>query len=185
MKLPRGGRVPHVVLVGLPGAGKSSVGRDVARRTRRPFVDLDEVIEHSFGATVTEIFARWGEGKFRAAEAEASERVARGPAAVIAPGGGWMTNSDAVAHLRESSRIVYLRVTPEVALQRMGTGVGRRPLLAGGDPLARVRALHAARRAGYEAVADAIVDTDALDRREVVSRVVALLVDAAAPLERA
>ena len=166
----------HLVLIGLPGAGKTTVGRALARRLRLPFVDLDAEIEQLFYKSVSRIFAEDGEAAFRAGEAQVSARLAtETDPSVIAPGGGWVVNEAATAHLRGSGRIIYLRVSPDEAAQRMGRGVTRRPLLASGDVVSALTALHDSRRAAYEGLADWTVETAGLARGQVVARVLALV----------
>jgi shikimate kinase len=161
------------VLVGLPGSGKSSVGRRLARRLGLPFVDLDVAVERRAGRSIPELFAG-GEAEFRALEAAMSAELAASPPLVLAPGGGWMANAAAVAPLRPVGRIIYLRVTPETAIRRMGAGRMRRPLLAGPDPVGALRAL-LDRRAEAYARSDLVVDTEGLTLQQVTSTVAALL----------
>jgi shikimate kinase len=170
-----GGGVVHLVLVGLPGAGKSTVGRRVAERLGRPFVDLDDVIERQEGRTVAELFAERGEAYFRARElaATAELRAAAAPS-VVAPGGGWVTVPGAVALLRPPGRIIHLAVSPERALARLGGARRERPLLRRPDPLAALESLLVARRAEYEACADHEVATDLLTVQQVTNAVVEL-----------
>lgn len=169
----------HLVLIGLPGSGKSSTGRRLARLLERSFVDLDSEIERHTGMSVRQIFAQSGEPAFREAEAAASHAIAAMHPVVLAPGGGWATNPPAVAHLRPRSCIVYLRVPPEEALRRLGAGVARRPLLvADADPLAALRTLEAARRSVYESISDAVVDTSGTGLDVVASRVLAAIQNA-------
>ena len=167
------GRRAHLVLVGLPGAGKSTVGAMLAERLGLPFVDLDLEIEARAGRPVREIFALDGEATFRELEREATRRLVERSATVISPGGGWITRPDAVALLRPPGRIIHLRVTPPTALERMGASVGLRPLLAGGDPLAALEALEGIRRSAY-AAADAVLDTETLSLQELVAQSAAL-----------
>jgi shikimate kinase len=165
----------HLVLVGLPGAGKSTVGRAVADRLGRPFIDLDVEIERSTGQGIGELFATRGEAGFRALEqAATAELVGRAPA-VIAPGGGWVTVPETVALLRSAAQTIYLKVDPETALRRLGRGVSKRPLLARDEagPEEALRQLFAARRAAYEA-ADFVVDTEHLTRQQVTDSLVEL-----------
>jgi shikimate kinase len=159
-----------VILVGLPGAGKSTVGPLLAARLDRPFLDLDVELERRAGASVAEQFARDGEPAFRRREGELSAELAGADPTVLAPGGGWLVNP-AAAPLRSAGRIIYLRTAPAAALARLGTAVAARPLLASaGDPLAALEALLARRRAAYETAALA-VDTDGLAPDEVAAQI--------------
>lgn len=165
----------HLVLVGLPGAGKTTVGRHVAARLGWPFVDLDELVERREGRTIPELFAEHGEAYFRTCELAATEAVRAAPVpSVVAPGGGWATVPGAVALLRPPARIIHLAVSPERALARLGGGRRSRPLLQRADPLAALEALLAARRRSYEACADHVVDTDLLTVQQVTDAVVEL-----------
>ncbi len=164
----------HLVLVGLPGSGKTTVGRMAAARLERPFVDHDSEIERRDGRTVARMFEEAGEPAFRAAERAASVAIAAAPNAVVAAGGGWMTNPGVSALLRPPGRIIYLAVTPERALERMGDALRYRPLLARSvTPLATLRHLLATRADTY-ATADVVIDTEALALQHVVERVAAL-----------
>lgn len=175
----------HVVLIGLPGVGKSSIGRGVAEGLRRPFVDMDVELEQRLAAPIPVIFSTRGEGFFRAAERELSMDLARSPCpTVIASGGGWVTDENTVAHLRGVSRIIYLRVVPEEALRRMGRGVLRRPLLASGDPEAAMTQLYGARRQLYERYAEMTVETTGVQRADVIARVQELVRAAECDFER-
>jgi len=166
----------HLVLIGLPGVGKTTVGRALARKLHRPFVDLDAEIEQLFEKSVARIFAEDGEAAFRLGEAHLSARLATSTdPTVVAPGGGWVMNESATAHLRGSARIIYLRVSPDEAVRRMGRGVTRRPLLASGDVVSALTALHDRRREAYERLAHWTVDTAGIPRGQVVARVLGLV----------
>lgn len=173
MRDTRGTTHAHLVFIGLPGAGKSTVGRLVAERLGIPFVDLDLEIESMAGRTVSEIFALDGEATFREMEREATRRVVERPPAVVSPGGGWIAQPDAVALLRPPGRIIHLRVSPRTALHRMGASAAQRPLLAGGDSLAALERLEGDRRSAY-ATADAVLDTETLSLQELVAQSSAL-----------
>lgn len=167
-------RGAHLILVGLPGAGKTTVGRLVARRLRRPFVDLDEWIAVRAGRPIPAIFEAEGEAGFRALEREATLEIARtNEDLILAPGGGWMAQPDLLVLLRPPGRIIHLDVTPATALARMGANASSRPLLRTADPLATLHGLHEARREAY-AAADAVLDTETLSLHELVDQVIAL-----------
>lgn len=172
--------VGHLILVGLPGAGKSTVGRRLASRLGRSFLDFDVELERRAGQSVAAIFAAEGEAGFRAREAALSAELSRAGAMVLAPGGGWLGNTAASSCLRPAARLVYLRVTPAVALARLGQRRRTRPLLAGPDPLGALEALLARREAGYRS-ADLVVDVDALSPDATADAIMAALARAAPP----
>lgn len=150
-----------VFLVGMMGAGKTAVGRVLSERLSLPFVDLDEEIVREAAGTksekvktrflsVGEIFAREGEAGFRARERAALDRVLSGPPAVVATGGGIVENPGAMERMKEAGTVVFLDVSAEEALQRIGPeGRAARPLLSGADPEAAWRERAARRRAAY------------------------------------
>jgi shikimate kinase len=156
-----------VVLVGFMGAGKSTVGRIVARRLGVGFVDSDDVITSRTGRTPREIFASEGEAAFRALEREAvADLVAGGAAGVVALGGGALEDAGTRQLLR-AARVVHLEVSFEQVRERVGNDPGR-PVLARPD----LPELFAARRAVYDEVADVVVRTDGLSPGSVAERVV-------------
>ena len=164
---------PHIILVGLPGAGKSSVGKGVAEQTNRRFLDFDHEIERREGMTVSQIFAEKGEPYFRDAERKLTNDLREVRGMVLAPGGGWVTNAEVVALLRPPSRIIYLKTRPESALKRLGPERMTRPLLMRPDPLRELKQLLEQRRALYEA-ADFVVDTELLNLERVIKKVAEL-----------
>lgn len=146
-----------VVLVGLPGSGKSTVGRALAARLGWEFVDLDREIERRVGRSIPRIFAEEGEEGFRALELEATRALAGRDGIVVAPGGGWITRPDTVGLLRPPARLVYLVVSVATALARVRGSDEVRPLLAGGDPEAALAALLASREPLYRAADLAVI----------------------------
>lgn len=168
------GQAAHIVLVGIPGAGKSTVGRELAARLQWPFVDLDEEIEASEGMSVREIFAARGEAHFRALERGMTERLARAETPmVVAPGGGWIAIPGLVALLRPPSRLIWLQLSPARALERIGAGVEGRPLLSGPDPLGALTAILSARETFY-LQADHTVSVETMTPSATVEHIVAL-----------
>jgi shikimate kinase len=160
---------PHVILVGLMGAGKTSVGEVCALRLERPFVDTDDLVEATTGASVADVFAEQGEAGFRELECAAVADACASPEpAVIACGGGAVLDAGNRRRIGSAGFVVWLRASADVLAARVGTGAARaqRPLLAPG-PAATLERLAAARAAAYEAVADAAVDTDACTVDEV------------------
>ena len=168
------GHAAHLVLVGIPGAGKSTVGRELAARLQWPFIDLDEEIAARTQMSVRDIFASHGEAHFRALEREATERLALAPApAVVAPGGGWITVPGLVELLRPPARLIWLRLSPKSALERLGEDVEARPLLSGPDPLAAMTAILKAREALY-LQADHTVSVEMMTPLDAVEAILAL-----------
>ena len=162
------GKGPHIVLVGLPGSGKSTVGALLASGLGASFVDLDAEIEKREGVTVSEIFEQRGEPAFRALERQLTQELATRPGMVISPGGGWMVDEANVGLLRPPARIIHLEVSVPTALSRLGSGIERRPLLAGPAAKARLESLAAARLPLYSR-ADAAINTEMLTPQEVAN----------------
>lgn len=161
---------PHVILVGLPGSGKTSVGKAVAERLGRTFLDLDLEIERREGRTITEIFATQGEEYFRKKERALTEELRELGNMILSPGGGWVTDPNTVALLRPPGRLIYLRVRPETVLRRLGPHRSTRPLLMRPDPLGELKRLLAQRQAAYES-ADHLVNTELIDLQTVIEKV--------------
>jgi shikimate kinase len=163
---------PHLILVGLPGVGKTTIGRAAARQMARQFLDFDEEIERRAGMNVREIFRLKGEEHFRALEFALTKELSTSGGMVLSPGGGWITQHGSVELLRSAGRIIYLRASPEAVARRLRR-VETRPLLAGRDPVVALRELYAKRQALYE-TADVVLDTEGLARQQLISKMVEL-----------
>jgi shikimate kinase len=163
---------PHLILVGLPGVGKTTIGKAVARRLGRQFLDFDQEIERRSGMEVREIFRVKGEEHFREMEFALTEELSATSGMVLSPGGGWIAQQRSVELLRSNGRIIYLRASPEAVARRLRR-VETRPLLAGRDPVVALRELYQKRRALYEA-ADAVLDTERLARQQLIAKAVEL-----------
>ncbi|MCU0621574.1 MAG: hypothetical protein MUC69_08735 [Gemmatimonadales bacterium] len=148
----------HLVLVGLPGSGKSTVSPLLAARLGAPLHDVDAILVRRMQMPVHRIFAEYGEPRFRQLEREAMETVLSSEAGVIAPGGGWAAQAGAVDASRPRAFVVYLKTMVTTATRRASEGE-LRPLLAGEDAFDRMRRLLAEREPFYR-MADAEVKND-------------------------
>ena len=164
---------PHLILVGLPGAGKSAVGEALAGRLTRSFLDFDREIERRESASISEIFAIRGEHYFRQQEIELTLELRQCGNMIVAPGGGWVTNKGVVEIIRPPAKLVYLKVRPETALRRLGAQRAARPLLSRPDPLGELRRLLVDREQLY-GEADYVVSTEVLDVKRVVDKLAEL-----------
>ncbi|NOT09307.1 MAG: shikimate kinase [Gemmatimonadales bacterium] len=157
----------HLVLVGLPGSGKSTVGRLVAETLGTALTDLDRIVAGASGRSVAELFAEQGEPAFRRIERAAMDGAIAAPPHVIAPGGGWIAepgNLEAAGH----AWLLYLAVAPETAAERLAGDLSR-PLLAGPDRGESLRDLLRQRERWYRRAQDEI---DAAGPPEAVARLV-------------
>ena len=153
-------RSAHIVLIGMMGVGKSTVGRRVARELSRPFVDSDDEVVARTGRAVTEIFATDGEPAFREIEEEVMANLLASPTpSVIAAAGGSVLNSSTRARLRESGTVVWMRAPVDVLVGRTSRGT-HRPALAN-NPRATLTQMETDREALYGEVADITVDCTA------------------------
>jgi shikimate kinase len=146
-----------VVLIGLPGSGKSAVGRRVATALGADFEDLDEAIVRAAGRPIPTIFAELGEATFRDLERAAMERALARPPHVVAAGGGWAAQPGNLPAAGARTLVVHLSCSPETAAARVGDAADR-PLLAG-DARGAIARLDA-QRAPFYARADVAVDTE-------------------------
>nr|WP_041676073.1 shikimate kinase [Ramlibacter tataouinensis] len=161
-------------LVGLPGAGKSTVGRQLARRLKLPFVDADHRIEQLLGCSIRSFFEREGESAFRDVEASVIDELTRQSASVIATGGGAVLREANRRCLRERCQVVYLYSAPEDIFRRIQHDT-QRPLLQVDDPMARLRELFEARDPLYRQTAHVVVEAGTLSAPAVVKRLLAQL----------
>ena len=146
-------------LVGMPGSGKSTVGRQLARRIGVPFVDLDHHLERTIGTTIRSYFETEGEARFRDLESEVLAEVISQPGGLVLSTGGGVVlrpaNRDA---LRQLGNVLYLRASPEEIYKRVKHD-NTRPLLQGGNPMLKLRELYAQRDALYRETAQYVIET--------------------------
>ncbi len=162
----------HLVLIGLMGVGKTSVGQECARRLQRPFVDTDDLVATAAALSVADIFATKGEVGFRTLERIAVADVCASPQPlVVACGGGTVLDPDNRRALRAAGLVFWLRAPTATLLTRVGDGSAR-PLLQG-DPEASLTRLGRLRQMTYEAASHVSVDTEERDIGEVADAVLA------------
>lgn len=171
---PASGSAQNIFLVGLMGAGKTSVGRMLAKRIHRDFYDADAEIEKTTGVKIPLIFEIEGEAGFRAREEKMIEKLTALPGIVLATGGGAVLSPVNRERLKKLGRVIYLRASPE-DLWRRTRRDRNRPLLQTANPLARLRELHALRDPLYTEVAELVVDTGAQSVGTLTSQIQALL----------
>ncbi|MEH3087360.1 MAG: shikimate kinase [Xylophilus ampelinus] len=146
-----------IILVGLPGSGKSTIGRQLARRLQLPFVDSDQVVEARLGCAIRTFFEREGEDRFRDIEEAVIDELTASHPGVMATGGGVVLRPGNRERMRARGQVVYLSSTPEELARRLRHDT-QRPLLQVADPLARLRDLHAARDPLYREAAHFVAE---------------------------
>lgn len=142
----------------MPGCGKTTVGRQLARRLQVPFMDSDHVIEARVGCPIRQYFEREGEEPFRDVESDVVEELTRAPEGVLSTGGGAVLRPINRRHLHDSGRVVYLKSTPEDLFRRLRHDRNR-PLLQVEDPLRRLRDLYTVRDPLYRQTAHFTIET--------------------------
>ena len=165
----------RILLVGMMGAGKTTVGRALATRLGYPYVDSDHQVESRTGQTVREIFETRGEAAFRQDEKLAlSEALASDGPVVVSVAGGAVLDPDNRARLRQAGMVVWLKASPEALAKRVvghaSPRTGHRPLL-GDDPLTALTLLYEDRAPLYEEVADLVVDVEEATPEQAVQEV--------------
>ena len=147
-----------ISLIGLPGSGKSTVGRQLARRLQLPFLDSDHVIEERIGCAIRDYFEREGEASFRDVEESVIDELTLQASGVLSTGGGAVLRPVNRLHLHERGHVVYLRSSPEELFRRLRHDTSR-PLLQVADPLGRLRDLYAQRDPLYRETAHFVIET--------------------------
>ena len=175
-RLIRGGaeRRGRVALIGLRGAGKSTLGALAARKLGLPFHELNDEIAGAAGMSVTEVFALYGQEGYRRLEHEATERLGKGPPMILAVAGGIVAGSDTFALLLDQFRTIWLKATPEEHMARVRAQGDERPMADNPGAMADLRAILTDREGQY-ARADEVVDTSASTVRASLARLLAVL----------
>jgi shikimate kinase len=163
-----------IVLVGMMGVGKSSIGRRLAARLGVPFVDADAEIEKAAGMSIADIFARHGEADFRSGEARVIARLLDGGPQVLATGGGAVMNADTRAAIKAKGVSIWLSAEFDVLMRRINKRKNDRPLLQTADPAATLRELLVAREPVY-AQADLTVQSREVPHDAIVAEIMTAL----------
>ena len=163
-----------IVLIGMMGVGKSSIGRRLAARLGVPFVDADTEIEKAAGMSIADIFARHGEADFRSGEARVIARLLDGGPQVLATGGGAVMNADTRAAIKAKGVSIWLSAELDVLMRRINKRKNDRPLLQTADPAATLRELLVAREPVY-AQADITVQSREVPHDAIVAEIMTVL----------
>ncbi len=162
----------RLALIGLPGSGKTTVGRQLARRLQLAFLDTDQVLEQRLGCSIRDFFANEGESRFRDIEEQVIDELTLAPeGGVLSTGGGVVLRAPNRSHLHERSHVIYLRSTPEEVYRRVRHDQNR-PLLQVEDPMQRLRELFAVRDPLYQETAHFIIETGRPSLATVVNMIV-------------
>lgn len=163
----------NIVLIGFMGTGKTTIGRMLANRLGRPFIDSDRKIEQTAGMTIPEIFSNYGEQYFRDLESRVIAKICHYTNAVIATGGGAVLRGENMQQMRRNGVVIALTAAPEVILERTCRRGGR-PLLEAEDKEQRVRLLLQERREAYNC-AHHMIDTGVKSPQAVVDGIITYL----------
>jgi shikimate kinase len=163
-----------ISLVGLPGSGKSTIGRQLARRLRLVFFDSDHVIEQRLGYSIREAFERDGEAAFRDLEERVLDELSQIPKSILSTGGGAVLRPLTRERLRARGHVVYLNSSPDEIYRRLRHDVNR-PLLQVADPLGKLRELHAVRDPLYRETAHFVIETGRPSAARLVNMIVTQL----------
>ncbi len=161
-----------IALIGFMGTGKTAVGKVLAARLGKEFIELDDAIEKRAGKTIPEIFQQDGEIAFREIEIEVTKEAVAKKNAVIACGGGIVINTINIDRLRKECVIICLTASPGVILRRTSDDSSERPLLAVADRTSQIKELLRFRRPFYERAADIIINTSKLKTDSVVELII-------------
>ncbi len=160
----------NIVLTGFMGTGKTAVARELSSIIGIRIVDMDSEIEKEHGVTINEIFAKYGEKRFREIETEMAKKVSEQNGVVISTGGGVVLKEENIDYLRQNGHVVCLTASAEVILERTGRS-NERPLLNVDDPLTKIKDLLEYRMPFYRN-ADIMIDTDKKTPRQVAEEII-------------
>jgi len=164
----------NIVLIGMRGSGKTTVGKRLAERLDRQFIEMDEMIVQKTGLSIPEIVKRYGWEKFREVEKEVAHEVGRLDNVVNATGGGVVTREENIRALKQKGKLVWLKASLDTLLQRIGDDQSR-PSLTGKPLREDMETVMAERASIYERVADLIIDTESKTPEEIAESIITLM----------
>ena len=164
-----------IALIGFMGTGKTAVGKALAQKLNKEFIEMDSLVEEKAGKTIPEIFRHDSEIAFRELEIDVTKEVSGRENAVIACGGGVVLNKINIDRLKEECIIVYLTASPRIILKRVLEDENERPLLKQPDKALQIQSLLRFRKPFYERAADIKVDTSRLDIGSVAQEIISKL----------
>ncbi len=163
----------NIVLIGMRGSGKTTIGKLLAKRLGKQFIEMDELIVQRLGQSIPEIVQRYGWQKFRDVEEEITREVAGWDNVVNATGGGVVTREENIRELKKKGKLVWLKANTNTLLRRIGNDQSR-PSLTGKSPREDMEAVLAERSPIYQRVADFIVDTEGKMPEEIAEAIAKL-----------
>ncbi len=162
----------NIALIGFMGVGKTAVAKVLANKLGKKLVQLDKMIEHRAGKSISDIFGQEGEITFRELEIETTRWVAVGNSQVIDCGGGIVLNKINIDRLKEKAVVIYLMASPEIIIQRIDADSTIRPLLVGGKWILTIKEMLEFRQPFYDTAADIKIDTSCLDIAATVDTII-------------
>ncbi|MBI5416329.1 shikimate kinase [Candidatus Poribacteria bacterium] len=165
----------NIILIGFMGTGKSSVGKLLAQKMKKNFVDLDEEITKKQNKTISEIFENYGEKYFRDLESDCLKKILKNDNCIISTGGGVVLKKENIAMLKNDKNKVILLVTDPDTIYKRIKNETHRPLLQGNNPLEKIQKLLNQRESYYQKAADIKIDTSLLSPQKIVEKIEKLL----------
>ncbi len=162
----------NLFLIGYRGTGKTTIGKLLAKKLKKPFIDLDELIVNNTGKSIPQIFAKEGEAKFRDYETNALKQVCENTNQVISCGGGIITREENIGLLKKNGFVVLLKASPETIFNRI-YGDKNRPALTDKDPLGEIKLMLEKRRTAYEKAKEFELWTDKENAKKCSERILA------------
>ena len=162
----------NIALIGFMGTGKTVVGKSLAKKLNKKYVDMDALIVKKAGKSIPRIFEEDGEIRFRELEIEVTKEISGMKDVIIDCGGGVVLNKINIDHLKRNAIVILLTASPEIILNRVLKEKGQRPLLEVSDRMKKIKDLLSFREPFYNRSADYIIDTSGLSIDEVVERII-------------